>query len=402
MKRIPFTPRVNREQRLTERGLSFWDWDHYWSENAAYVFTPTQIDRLEESVAELQSMCMNAVRLVAGADDLLKKLKIPELYWEPIRRSLNMKNFSLYGRFDLAWDGTGWPKMLEYNADTPTSILESAVCQWDWLEDMDLGPTADQFNSLHDKFVGRWEVLRQSGVKKVHFASTRDVDQEYLKTLEGEAREKYLNDESINEEDWVACHYLMDTAVQAGLEVQWLALPDLGFDELNKVFVDLDNEPIECLFKLYPWEWMMREEFGPKVIGCKTRIIEPMWKAILSNKGLLPILWELYPGHRLLLPAYFEPNKLLSYAKKPLYSREGANVTLVERASQLVKGEGLYGAEGYIYQDLCKLPEFDGMYPVIGAWVVGDEPAGICIREDNKLVTTNMSNFVPHFFQAPQ
>ena len=77
MKRIPFTPRVNREQRLTERGLSFWDWDHYWSENAAYVFTPTQIDRLEESVAELQSMCMNAVRLVAGADDLLKKLKIP-------------------------------------------------------------------------------------------------------------------------------------------------------------------------------------------------------------------------------------------------------------------------------------------------------------------------------------
>lgn len=400
MKRIPYTVRPNMEQRLTERGLSFWAWDNYWSEDAFYQFTPPQIDRLEEAVAELQAMCVRAVEHVAKSDDLLRKLKIPELYWEPIRRSLSMKSFSLYGRFDLGWDGNGYPKLLEYNADTPTSILESAVCQWDWLEDTHSHPEHDQFNSLHEKLIDRWVELRKSGVTRVHFASTQDIDHEYAKTLEGEALEKYLTDESINEEDWVACHYLMDTAVQAGLEVKWMPIQKLGFDDFNKVFVDQDDQPIEALFKLYPWEWMMREDFGPKVIGCKTRIIEPLWKAILSNKGLLPILWELNPGHRLLLPAYFEPNKLLSYAKKPIFSREGANVTLVERGSELVKGEGLYGTEGYIYQDLYKLPEFEGRFPVIGAWVVGDEPAGICIREDSKLVTTNMSNFVPHLFKA--
>lgn len=396
MKRIDVTPRPNLEERLTKRGLSFWVWDNYWHEGAAYKFTPTQIDRLEESVAELQTMCLAAAEHVAKSDDLLKKLRIPEPFWEPVRRSLGRKDFSLYGRFDLAWDGTGWPKMLEYNADTPTSLLESAVCQWDWLEDV--FPGADQFNSLHDKLLDRWAELRKGGVKKVHFASTRDVDQEYLATLEGEAREKYLHDESINEEDWVCCHYLMDTAVQAGLEVEWLAVQDLGYDANNHVFVDLQDNPIEALFKLYPWEWLMREEFGSKISGCKTRFIEPMWKSILSNKGLLAVLWELYPGHRLLLPAYFEPYKLVSYAKKPLLSREGANVTLVENGKELERGTGLYGQEGYVYQGLCQLPNFGGRYPVIGAWVVGNEPAGICIREDSTRVTTNMSNFVPHLF----
>ena len=39
-----------------------------------------------------------------------------------------------------------------------------------------------------------------------------------------------------------------------------------------------------------------------------------------------------------------------------------------------------YGAEGYVYQALATLPEYDGRRPVLGAWVVDGEPAGLGIR----------------------
>jgi glutathionylspermidine synthase len=164
------------------------------------------------------------------------------------------------------------------------------------------------------------------------------------------------------------------------------------------VFVDVRHEPIETLFKLYPWEWLMREDFGPHLLACGSRLIEPMWKAVLSCKGLLPILWELYPGHPNLLPAYFEPGYLDEYARKPLYSREGANIELHSRQGILRKADGPYGEQGYIYQGLQLLPRFDGRYPVIGAWLVDGQPAGMGIREDDSPITTNTSQFVPHYF----
>jgi len=316
-------------------------------------------------------MCIDAVKHVILAKRL-GQLGIPAAYWQAIETSFMRDEFSLYGRFDLAYDGVSEPKLLEYNADTPTSLLESAVAQWYWMKEK--FPEHDQFNSLHERLVERWQSLR-SPDNRIHFAS-----------LAG------------NEEDWVCVHYLMDTAKQAGFEVRHIAIEKLGWDRGRNSFVDESNAPISTLFKLYPWEWMMREAFGPMTVASATRFIEPMWKSVLSCKGILPILWELYPGHPNLLPAYFEPGLLSSYAKKPLFSREGANIVLVENGKVIADDEGPYGSEGYIYQALHKLPDFDGNYPVIGSWIVGDQPAGICLREDALLVTTNMSNFIPHDF----
>ena len=142
----------------------------------------------------------------------------------------------------------------------------------------------------------------------------------------------------------------------------------------------------------------MREDFGDRILESTTRFIEPLWKSVLSCKALLPLLWELFPDHQNLLPAYFEPTKLTSYAKKPFYSREGANITLVKSGILIASDDGPYGEEGYIYQDLYPMPVFEGKYPVIGSWVVNGQPVGMCIREDVKQITTNMSNFVPHYF----
>lgn len=358
--------------KLEAIGLSFHSWDNYWKEDACYRFSAAQVDELEAVTEELHRICLIAVEHVVNTRGFAR-LGIPEAFWEAISASWHKREPSLYGRFDLAYDGSNTPKMLEYNADTPTSLLESAVAQWYWMEEC--FPGADQFNSLHERLVARWRELdlpRQS----LHIASIGD-----------------------NEEDWVCTHYLVDTALQAGLQARHIYLEDIGWDAGHGQFVDLEDEKIDALFKLYPWEWMMRESFGENIPGCQTRFIEPLWKSLLACKGILAVLWELFPGHPNLLPAYFSPSGMRSYARKPLFSREGANVELVRDGHRVHFDGGPYGAEGFVYQSLVEMKAFAGKYPVIGAWVVGDEAAGICVREDTTPVTTNLSNFVPHYFE---
>ncbi|HTY98856.1 MAG TPA: glutathionylspermidine synthase family protein [Rhodocyclaceae bacterium] len=370
MERLAIAPRPDFQSRLEAQGLSFHSWDDYWNEAACYRFSLRQVEEIEAATEELHRLCMEALRTVV-AGRRLGELGVPEAFWPAIAESLAQEEFSLYGRLDLAYDGASPPKLLEYNADTPTSLLESAVCQWYWLEDC--YPERDQFNSLHERLVDRWRALPGEG--PVYFASIAG-----------------------NEEDWVCITYLLDTLVQAGREGRHIDVEQIGWNPRFNAFVDQQGIPIGQLFKLYPWEWLMREDFGKFIRDGRTRFIEPMWKSVLSCKGLLPILWELFPDHPNLLEARFRPDGMQSYAKKPLYSREGANIQLVADGRPLAEDDGPYGAEGYIYQRLVRLPNFDGRYPVIGSWLVNGEAAGMCVREDSSPITTNMSRFVPHYF----
>jgi len=163
-----------------------------------------------------------------------------------------------------------------------------------------------------------------------------------------------------------------------------------------------EERPLGAVFKLYPWEWMVREEFGQFLSAAPTLWIEPPWKMLLSNKGILPVLWELYPGHPNLLEARFDgPGAMTSWVRKPLLGREGANITM-HRPGRDLQTNGEYGAEGFIYQNLAQIESFDGKYPVVGSWLIGHEPgnaaAGIGIRESDTPITTNFSPFVPHLF----
>ena len=113
------------------------------------------------------------------------------------------------------------------------------------------------------------------------------------------------------------------------------------------------------------------------------------------------MLWQLNNGHENLLESYFEEDKYFlgsNYARKPLLSREGANIQLIEYGSVISETKGEYGEEGFIYQKLCPLPEFDNNFPLVGSWIVGQESAGIGIRESDNLITDNLSRFVPHLF----
>ncbi len=398
MRRTIMTPRPDWQGIVEQHGL-IWhtaDGKPYWNESACYRFTAAEIDLLEAATAELYRLCMAAGQHVID-NNLFPRFGIPEYIVPLIRRAWDEEPPALnHGRFDLGFDGVHPPKMFEYNCDTPTAMLETAVIQWEWkeavfphekfqpssLKDRLFGhapatPPPDQFNSLHDKLLAKWkDIAPYLKSRALHFT--------------------HVNDDA--GEDTLTVAYLRDLAEQAGLTSTGIFARDLGWNSASKRFVDLDNRPIDVLFHLYPWEWLVNEQFGPHIVDSFDSMnwIEPVWKMILSNKAILPVLWELNPGHPNLLPCYFEP-KGSSYVKKPFLAREGANVTVVKDGAAVAGSVGDYGHEGYVYQDLYDLPDFDGNRPVLGSWIVDGEPAGMGIREDG-LITCNTARFVPHVF----
>ena len=379
MQRITTYPRANWQSKVEELGFGFHTQDAtYWDESVYYEFSTREIDSIEKATNNLWEMCLEAVQYVID-NKLYHRFHIPEWFVPHIEDAWNNDAPAIYGRFDFSLKN-GVPKMLEFNADTPTSLFEASVVQWYWLQDTH--PKNDQFNSIHEKLIAYWKYLKTYlHNHQLHFSAVQD-----------------------NLEDFTTTEYLRDCAIQGGLETKFINLMDIGWDVDRKEFRDLEDLPIKNIFKLYPWEWLANEEFGNHIIPDrnKTFWIEPSWKMILSNKAILPILWKLFPRHENLLPSFteFEKSSLgFNYAKKPILSREGANIQLFQHGSIISETKGDYGEEGFIYQELCPLPNFDGNYPLIGSWVVGQEAAGMGIRETNTLITDNLSRFVPHLIK---
>jgi glutathionylspermidine synthase len=372
MKRHRIAPRSDSRAKVEQIGLTYHSHENgpYWDESAYYEFTASEIDVLEKAAATLHKLCIEAAGAIIE-NGWWDRLGIPGVAVPVIEASWERDDFSLYGRFDVAYDGAQPPKLLEYNADTPTALVEASVAQWFWLQEM--FPQRDQFNSIHERLIASW---KQIGEERVHFASVRD-----------------------HPEDEQTVLYLQDTCHQAGLVTKRLAIEDFGWNEKREAFVDLENQKISACFKLYPWEWMFGEEFGQYLPKEPCRFIEPAWKMLLSNKAILPILWEMFSGHENLLPAFESPEPLEgSYVEKPKLSREGANLRLIERGNVMEQTTGDYGEEGFIYQDLAPIPNFEGNHPVLGLWIINHEAAGLGIREDTGRITSNLSRFVPHVF----
>jgi glutathionylspermidine synthase len=366
-------PRTEWRQKVAAVGLTYHSHADgpYWDESACYELTAGEVDALEAAAHELHYRCIDAAEAVI-ANGWWSRLGIPDVAVPAIRRSWERDDFSLYGRFDLAYDAQSPPKLLEYNADTPTALIEAAVAQWFWLQDTH--PAADQFNSIHERLIEAWK--RFAG-QTIHFSSIQE-----------------------HPEDEQTVLYLRDTCEQAGVKTKSVFVEDIGWDTGKEMFVDLDNQRIERCFKLYPWEWLWHEEFGPHLAGDPVQFIEPTWKMLLSNKGLLPVLWELFPDHPNLLPAYEDAAPLGGrYVRKPKLSREGSNIAWFEGGVAVEETGGDYGEEGHVFQAPAALPVFDGNRPVFGVWVVDHEPAGLGIREDTRRITGNLSRFVPHYYQ---
>jgi glutathionylspermidine synthase len=387
MQRIAQTPRSDWPKRLESIGFHFHSLDEfdrpaelkpnefiYWREDVAYRFSNAEIETIYAAAYELNNRCLDAVEHVIR-HDLFHRLAISPEQAQLIKRSWDRDDPTLYGRFDLTIDADGVPKMYEYNADTPTSIIEASLAQWFWKDDVH--PSLDQFNSLHESLIARWRFIRAhyGEVKLLHFACMLNA-----------------------QEDVCNVEYLMDTAVQAGWAVKLIDVKDIGNDGRGGFF-DLENERIELMFKLFPWEWMIQSAYGGEVSKDLCRWVEPPWKAVLANKGILPVLWDMFPDHPNLLEASFNAERFAGrpHAKKPLYSREGANVSLVTPDGNF-DNPGKYGSEGFVYQAYAAAPKFDEWFLTIGAWIVDDVPCGMCLREELGPIAKNTSFFVPHYF----
>ncbi|PZO64254.1 MAG: hypothetical protein DI498_11520 [Paracoccus denitrificans] len=405
MQKVTLSERPGWRDRATELGFSFADMggEPYWDETSAYRFTLAEIEHeIEDPATELHGMCRDAVDFALANEDWMMRLDIPRAHWDFVAQSWQGGEPEVYGRFDLAYDGKGPAKLLEYNADTPTSLYESASFQWLWLEEQQaagvLGPDTDQFNRIHEALVERWAQVAQQD-EDIHFTADKD-----------------------NPEDYATVEALAWAAREAGLGAHFTDLSAIGVTEDGQ-FADDEGRVIGTLFKLYPWEDMFRDDFAPYLQPSQTRFIEPPWKGILSNKGLLPLLWHLFPDHPNLLPAFFasdveavrrgeanpfadairaaQPVMQQGFVTKPIFSREGAGVVITQDGAETERApDDTYDHHIQIVQALAPLGNFDGFHPVLGAWIIGAECAGLGVREDRSRITHNLSRFKPHFIEG--
>lgn len=385
-------PRPDWERIVTEQGLVFPTTQRpdgstvpYWNESAWYELTLDEVETLEAATEELWSMCVDAAAVMA-ATMTDQRLGLPPGSLDVVRRSIERQDPSLYARFDLAYGPDGSIKMLEVNGDTPTGLVETGVAQWRWLEDV--MPDLDQWNSVHDRLVAAWQRLRAAGAfdtDKVHFV----YDLGEGDTYDGGELE-------------MTVHYLMDTAMQAGLVTMGHPIVEVGWNPETRDFRDAHDLPIRNAFKLYPWEDMLSQAFGRHLVdqaeARPVRWLEPAWKMLLSTKALLAVLWERHPGHRLLLPAYLdEPRDLTEWVAKPLHGREGDNIRIhLDDGTPDLEMPGDYGPEGWVYQAYTQLPVYEGNHVVLGSWIVDGQAAGMIVRESDGPVTDYFSRVVPH------
>lgn len=405
MQKITLPERPHWRDQAKDVGFTFADMhgEPYWDETSAYAFSLDQIENdLEDPATALHAMCREAVAHIITSESLMEQLAIPEAHRDLVAGSWRRDDPELYGRFDFAYDGNGPAKLLEYNADTPTSLYESAAFQWQWLEDQlaagVLPEGTDQFNGIHEALVARFgEVFEHNS--DLHFTAVAG-----------------------NPEDYGTVEALGWAAREAGLGAHYCDLDKIALSDDGQ-FLDDEDRRIAVLFKLYPWEDLLRDEYADHIAGSGCLFLEPAWKALLSNKGLLPVLWNMFEGHPNLLPAFFEadvadalaghgaPDEAVAasfgraeaqlgagHVRKPILSREGASVSIFKSGTVIERSKNSdYAEHPRIIQAYAPLPQFDGFRPVIGAWIVGQACAGIGIREDRSRITQDLSRFKPHY-----
>jgi glutathionylspermidine synthase len=393
MDRHDIEPRPGWPATIEEQGLIYWktplpDGEEisYWHEGAYYSLTSEEVYDVEASARLMLEMLIEAGDHIIE-ENLFSQMGIPGWAVPRIKETWESEPPMIYGRFDFAYGHDGVPRLLEYNADTPTGLLESAAVQWFWARDV-FGDGVDQWNMLHEMLVARWRELAQAG------------------RLPGERLHLLHTNAEHSGEDFMTIGYLAETARAANLMCELEAIESLGFID-GQGFVDLGGNSVRTAFKLYPWEWMVREDFGAQALEHmgdgpgQTIWIEPIWKMLWSNKGILPVLHRLFPEHPNILPAWFDgeqPAGLQNFVRKPLLAREGANAVIVLDGEVVERGPDQdYGEEGFVVQAYTDLGDYGGgARPVLGVWTVDVEPAGLGIRESDGLLTTNTSRFVPH------
>jgi glutathionylspermidine synthase len=393
---------VDMVEELIALGCSLDPLENYWVEDIEQPFCATfEKSEMEETLIpatnELNDMVLGMVDYVCSSprsDQLLEQLRIPEFFRNAVRKSWQRKDTSIYGRFDLAYDGQSL-KLLEINYDSPIMLVETAVLQDVWYKDLKhagiISENTTQFNCVCENLKQCFANNCRSG-QIAHFSSFYAL------------------------EDKQTILFLKSLADALGLKTSFSRADEFSLDPEGNL-VDADIRIVTQLFKLYPWEILLQEDkslneklgkFFLTELVESGRVVfwEPAWKFIASSKAALALLWEMSPNHKWLLETYVDDGSAKSitlqaeaHVRKPLFGRGGVNVSVVipdhPEHSESVPGD--LGGEGFVVQKYQPLISYQDHYAVLGSWVINGKPSGIGIRADRSRITGMKTLFIPHY-----
>jgi glutathionylspermidine synthase len=355
-------------------------------------------------------------------DRRLATLQIRPAYWPAIKNSWDrtepVEDLSLCTRFDLAFTHEGQIKLLEINGETPLLGAET-IYQWNWYVDYmrnhqkskyPLPSDANQFNEFWDLIAGQWRRIRQNYDLTRHGISFL-VDENLEEDLEMAMQLIQILQDDVDSNIYTQIVYLRGLIDDQGNQIQ----AGLGLDE-DGYFVDHVNDRIPILWKMYDWTDIqndMANDGGTKALSSRletgeVKVLEPLWKQVLSNKGAMAMMWEQFQDTKyreFLLETYLDSDnspastKLLMnmHVRKPMLGQEGVGTSIETGYGALEKKESFgYGAEGFIIQEYIELPVAYKYHYVFGSWVIDGEAAGVIIRGDTTKITGRHCLIIPH------
>ena len=370
---------------------------HTDNDNSSYIADEiVQVSEKEanayyEAANELYDMYVNAAQHVID-NNLFHEIGIPFNLVDIIKNSWeNDVHWHLYGRFDLAGGLDGKPiKLIEFNADTPTAVFETAIIQWAMLK-LNHMDEAAQFNDLYESLKQNFKRLITLGDEDADFDELYEGWGILFSSIAG----------SIEDEQTVKL--LQYIAKEAGFETDFAYVDEVVFDDNEGIFKG--DEKFEYWFKLVPWESIAIDEGELALIlsnivkNQKAIIINPAYTLLFQSKGILKILWDLYPNHPLLLETSNEPLKGKKYVKKPLFGREGANVSIYdENGAQIASNDGEYDSNKAIYQEFYEFNQDERGESYQAGVFYAYEACALGYRKGGKILD-NYSKFVGHFIK---
>ncbi|NBA78398.1 glutathionylspermidine synthase family protein [Emticicia sp. ODNR4P] len=357
--------------------------------NQVVVVSEAEAEKYYAAANELYEMYIEAAQHVIDQHKFAE-LGIPENLIELVKYSWeNDRHWHIYGRFDLAGGLNGKPiKLIEFNADTATCIPETAVVQWASLKANRLDETL-QFNTLYESLVAQFSEMRKQNPK--HEPTL------LISTMEGYP------------EDDTNMQVLGEAAREAGFEVAFEYIENTEFSSEEGIYKQSSNDGsftrYDFWFKLVPWEYIGWDEpeltqiLTDLVTNDKTIVLNPAYTLLFQSKGILKVLWQLFPNHPLLLETASTPLVNKTSVEKVLFGREGANVKILDTAGNAVsETEGEYFEQNKVYQEYVDfLQDAEGSYYQAGVFFAG-EACGLGFRKGGKIIN-NTAQFVGHIIE---
>lgn len=356
------------------------------------VLSEQEAEAYYEATNTLYDMYVEAAEHVVE-NDLFHEIGIPFNLVDAIKESWeNDVHWHLYGRFDLAGGLDGKPiKLLEFNADTPTALFETAIVQWAMLKQNGLEEES-QFNALYESLIDNFKRLVTLEEDVSTFEERYDGWNFMFTSIKG------------NSEEENTVRLLQHIATEAGYNTEFAYIDDIEFSAEDGILYN--DKSYELWFKLIPWEDIALEESDLAMLltniikNQKAIIFNPPYTLLFQSKGLLKILWDLYPDHPLLLETSFEPLKAKKQVEKPVFGREGGSVTIIDEHNHMIESvEGTYENHKMVYQSYIELNiDSTGDSYQAGVFYVY-EACGLGFRKGGKILD-NMSKFVGHLVRG--